>query len=86
LGLLAGAGRVLPPGGPLYLYGPFMRNGVHSAPSNQSFDQELRSSDSRWGIRDLDEIAEAAEGHGLVLDEVVPMPANNLSVIFRNRL
>lgn len=86
LGLLAGAGRVLPPGGPLYLYGPFMRDGVHNAPSNQRFDQELRSADPRWGIRDLDEIAVEAEKHGLVLDEVVPMPANNLSVVFRKAL
>jgi SAM-dependent methyltransferase len=84
-GLLAGAGRVLPPGGPLYLYGPFMRHGAHTAPSNQRFDQHLRSQDARWGVRDLDAIAVEAAGHGLVLDEIVEMPANNLSVIFRKR-
>ena len=84
-GLLAGAGRVLPPRGPLFLYGPFMRNGAHTAPGNQRFDALLRSQDARWGVRDLDTIAVAASDHGLVLDETVEMPANNLSVIFRKR-
>ena len=82
-GLLAGAGRLLPAGGVLYLYGPFMRGGVHSAPSNRDFDLSLRRQDSRWGVRDLDHIAAEAGDHGLQLQEIVDMPANNLSVIFR---
>ncbi len=83
LGLLAGAGRILPPDGILYLYGPYRRGGAHSAPSNEDFDRSLRARDPQWGVRDLDEVEIAAEGEGLVLDRVIDMPVNNLSVVFR---
>lgn len=83
LGLLAGAARVLGPGAPLYLYGPFRRGGRHTAPSNEAFDADLRRRDPAWGVRDLDEVACAAEAAGLRPDGVVEMPANNLSVVFR---
>lgn len=83
LGLLAGAARVLGPGAPLYLYGPFRRGGRHTAPSNEAFDADLRRRDPAWGVRDLDEVAHAAEAAGLRPDGVVEMPANNLSVVFR---
>ena len=83
VGLMTGAGRYLGPGGVLYLYGPFSRGGRHSAPSNEAFDQSLRARNPAWGVRDLDDVAELAAGHGLVLDEIVDMPANNLSVVFR---
>lgn len=82
-GLLAGAGRLLAPGGVLVLYGPFKRGGVHTAPSNAAFDASLRGRDPAWGIRDLEAVARLAESHGLALDEVIEMPANNLSLIFR---
>jgi hypothetical protein len=85
-GLFAGAERVLASGAPLVLYGPFKRDGAHTAPSNEAFDASLRSRDPSWGIRCLDsEVAPLATRHGLELDEIVAMPANNLSVIFRRR-
>jgi hypothetical protein len=83
LGLLAGAARTLPTAAPLYLYGPYLRNGRHTAPSNEDFDQSLRAQNSEWGVRDLDEVSEAAAQAGLTLAEVIEMPANNLSVVFR---
>jgi hypothetical protein len=83
LGLMAGAGRILPSGGVLYLYGPYKRDGEHTAPSNEAFDRSLRTQNSQWGVRDLDAVAAAAQARGLSLVEVVDMPANNLSVIFR---
>jgi hypothetical protein len=83
LGLLAGAGRILPPQGMLYLYGPYRRGGTYSAPSNEEFDRSLRASDPQWGVRDLDEVEIAAEGEGLVLERAIEMPVNNLSVVFR---
>lgn len=83
--LMAGAGRRLPPGAPLYLYGPYKRGGQHTAPSNAAFDADLRRRDPAWGVRDLDDVARLAERSGLDLAEVVAMPANNLSVIFRRR-
>ncbi|WP_280546009.1 DUF938 domain-containing protein [Halomonas sp. 11-S5] len=81
--LMAGAGGSLVPGGVLYLYGPFRREGRPTAPSNAAFDADLRARDPRWGIRDLDDVTVEAERHGLMLDKVVEMPANNLSLVFR---
>jgi len=82
-GLMAGAGRLLAPGGVLYLYGPFKENGSHTAPSNAAFDSSLRRSNPDWGVRDLGEVCELAGRHGLDFVERVAMPANNLSVVFR---
>jgi len=82
-GLIAGATRVLPAGGVLYLYGPYMIGGRHTAPSNAAFDADLRARNPAWGIRDLDTVTALAQSRGLALLETVPMPANNLSVIFR---
>lgn len=83
LGLLRGAARVLPQGGGLYLYGPFRRGGLHTAPSNEDFDQRLRAQNPTWGVRDLDEVQRAAAAHDLRLAEEIAMPANNLSLLFR---
>ena len=81
-GLMAGAARLLPPDGLLYLYGPF-KEGRRTAPSNEAFDADLRARDPRWGVRDLDAVAELAQRHGLEHKETIAMPANNCSVIFR---
>jgi SAM-dependent methyltransferase len=81
-GLIAGAARVLAGGGVLYLYGPYKIGGAHTAPSNAAFDADLRSRNSDWGIRDLDDVTALAKRHGLVPRETVAMPTNNLSVIF----
>lgn len=83
LGLLHGAARVLRPGGVLYLYGPFKREGRHTAPSNAAFDASLRAHDPAWGVRDLEDVAAAAGRYGFLFADVVQMPANNLSAIFR---
>ncbi|HSH06481.1 MAG TPA: DUF938 domain-containing protein [Burkholderiales bacterium] len=83
LGLLYGCEQLLPPGGPLVLYGPFMRGGRHTAPSNAAFDESLRRQDPRWGVRDLDDVVREAALRGFHLAEVVEMPANNLTVVLR---
>ncbi len=82
-GLMAGAGRVLPSGGVLYLYGPYKENGAHTAASNEAFDRDLRLRNPEWGVRDVGEVADLARASGLNLDERVLMPANNLSLVFR---
>jgi len=81
--LFAGAGRLLAPGGVLFLYGPYRRGGAHTAPSNAAFDAQLRAADPAWGVRDLEDVAALGEAAGLALEEVVPMPANNFSLVFR---
>lgn len=85
LGLMAGAGRLLPAEGILYLYGPYRREGQHTAPSNAEFDAHLKAQNPEWGLRDLEMVVAAAQAEGLALVDVVPMPANNLSVIFRRQ-
>jgi hypothetical protein len=82
LGLVAGAGRLLRGGGVLFFYGPFMRDGAHTAPSNEAFDVALKSRNSEWGVRDIADIARAGAGHELSLRDIVEMPANNLSLVF----
>ena len=81
-GLFTGAGRLLPAHGVLFLYGPYKRDGRHTAPSNEAFDQDLRRRNPAWGVRDLADVEKAASGCGLRLSQVVEMPANNLSVAF----
>jgi SAM-dependent methyltransferase len=82
-GLLRGAGRLLKPGGHLFLYGPYARKG-EIAPSNAAFSASLQSRDPEWGVRDLDlDLVPLAATSGLRLETVVQMPANNLSVLFR---
>ena len=83
LGLMAGARRILPPNGILYLYGPFKQGGKHIAPSNANFDESLQAQNPEWGVRDLDEVVAVAQAQNLSLVETYAMPANNLSVIFQ---
>ena len=81
-GLMRGAARLLEPGSPLYLYGPYRQAGVPTAPSNEAFDASLRARNPEWGLRNLEEVVSEAERNGLALERVVPMPANNLSILF----
>ncbi len=85
LGLVRGAARVLPANGVLYLYGPYKRDGQHTAPSNADFDADLRARNPEWGVRDLGDVAAAASAAGFGPPVIIPMPANNLSVVFRRR-
>jgi SAM-dependent methyltransferase len=79
--LLAGAGRRLRPEGRLLVYGPFRRDGAHTAPSNAVFDASLRSQNAEWGVRDMADIAAAAGKCGLPLTDIMPMPANNFTLV-----
>lgn len=80
--LMRGAGRVLAPGGLLYLYGPYRRDGEHTAQSNATFDADLRNRNAEWGVRNIEDVAAEAATNGLRLDRIVEMPANNLSLLF----
>ena len=82
-GLLAGAGRLLCPGGRAFIYGPFKVDGAHTAPSNEAFDRNLRAQDASWGVRDAGRLAELGAAHGLSLEERVSMPANNFILVFK---
>jgi len=82
-GLFDNARSILPRGGPLYLYGPYKRDGAHTAPSNAAFDAGLRIQNPSWGVRDLEAVGDLGRGSGFEGPEIVEMPANNLSLIFR---
>lgn len=82
-GLMRGAGRLLPAGAPLILYGPYRRAGLATAPSNEAFDASLKARNPEWGLRDLRAVEEEAERRGFRLERVVDMPANNLTILFR---
>ncbi|MCP4563928.1 MAG: DUF938 domain-containing protein [Bosea sp.] len=82
-GLIRQAGQLLPAGGPLYLYGPYRQNDVPLAASNAVFDDSLRRRNPKWGLRELEAVAELARTAGFGEPQVTAMPANNLSVVFR---
>lgn len=83
LGLLDGAARLLDPGAPLILYGPWMVEGIETAPSNLAFDADLKRRDPCWGLRSLSDFREEAEARGLIFAELTTMPANNVMLLFR---
>jgi hypothetical protein len=82
-GLLAGAARVLPNGAPLILYGPWLSDDVETAPSNLDFDAQLKSVDPSWGLRRVEDFTREAAAQGFAFEEMRPMPANNLMLLFR---
>ena len=85
-GLVRGAAALLRADGMLYLYGPFRRDGAHTAPSNAAFDRSLRQQNPDWGVRDLEAVTALAQSHGFADPIVEAMPANNLSLVFKKRV
>ena len=83
LGLIAGAARILPSGGPLILYGPWLKEDVLTAPTNLAFDADLRLRDEEWGLRRVEDFAAAAAEEGFALIETRAMPANNMMLLLR---
>ena len=85
VGLLTHAAARLRADGKLFLYGPFKRDGQHTAPSNEAFDQSLRARDPSWGVRDIADVTALADRNGLSLAGIVPMPANNMILVFERK-
>lgn len=81
--LMARSAERLVKGGVLFLYGPYRRNGRHTADSNAAFDADLKARDPRWGVRDLESVVAEAQQYGFMLEQVIEMPANNLSLVLR---
>lgn len=82
-GLFRTAAKLLREGSPLYLYGPYRRADVVTAPSNEAFDASLKARNPEWGLRDLEMVSALAQTEGFSAPEVTAMLANNLSVVFR---
>ena len=85
LALFEGAKALLSPGQVLFLYGPYRRDGRHTSPSNAQFDLDLRARNPEWGLRDLEAVSDVAAAAGFDLAEIVGMPANNFSLVFKRR-
>jgi hypothetical protein len=85
LGLIGGASGVLPPGGRLILYGPWIEEGVETAPSNLAFDADLKRRNPGWGLRRVGDFERAARSRGLLLADRRAMPSNNLMLLFVNQ-
>ena len=83
LALMQLAGRILPRRGVLYLYGPYRRADRALEPGNAAFDADLRARNAAWGLRDLDAVVAVAAAQGLHCEDVIDMPANNVSVVLR---
>jgi SAM-dependent methyltransferase len=81
--LMRGAASALKHGAPLYLYGPYRRRNIPTAPSNEQFDTYLRTQNAEWGLRNLEIVSILAQSVGFLNPEITDMPANNLSVVFR---
>ena len=84
--LFRGARDIQQDGGVLVTYGPYLRNGQHTAPSNEAFDASLRARNADWGLRDIDAVTAIARQHGFDLEELVAMPANNFTLVFRAKV
>jgi hypothetical protein len=84
LGLIGGVARLLPGGGPLIVYGPWLTDAIPTAPSNLEFDADLKRRDVEWGLRRVEDFAAAARDRGLELLETRQMPANNLMLLLKN--
>ena len=82
VGLLRNAARLLPQSAPLFIYGPFRQHDVPLAEGNATFDAALRQQNVEWGLRYVEDITKEARDVGLTLDQIIPMPSNNLSLIF----
>ena len=81
--LFKGAGEHLANDGVLFLYGPYKRDGAHTAPSNEAFDDQLRATNPAWGVRNMEDVVKLGRAADLWMEEAVPMPANNFCLIFR---
>jgi len=83
IGLFEKAGTLLDPGALLYLYGPYLRDDVETAPGNMDFERSLKSRDLRWGLRDVADMDALATRTGFVRESLTEMPANNISLVYR---
>ena len=83
IGLFEKAGKLLDTGAPLFLYGPYLRDGVETAPGNLAFERSLKSRNLRWGLRDVADMDALAAKNGFSRESLIEMPANNISLIYR---
>ena len=77
------SGKLLKKGQFLLLYGPFKISNNHTSQSNYLFDNSLKMQNDFWGIRNLEEVSDEAKKNGFFQEDIIDMPANNFSIIYR---
>ena len=77
------SGKLLNQGQFLILYGPFKICNEHTSESNYFFDNSLKMQNDLWGIKNLEEVCDESEKNGFSQEDIISMPANNFSIIFR---
>ena len=83
IALFKGAGKLLKEGQFLFLYGPFKICNKHTSQSNYFFDNSLKMQNDLWGIKNLEEVCDESKKNGFSQEEIISMPANNFSIIYR---
>ena len=83
IALFKRAGKLLKVGQFLFLYGPFKIGNKHTSKSNYFFDNSLKMQNYLWGIRNIEKVTEVAKKNGFLREDIVSMPANNFSIIYR---
>ena len=81
--LFKGAGKLLREGQFLFLYGPFKIDNNHISQSNYFFDISIKAKNDLWGIRNLEEVSDEAKKNSFCQENIISMPANNFSIIYR---
>ena len=81
-GMFAGLGTKLKPRGVFCLYGPFNNGGKYTSDSNQAFDLRLKSQNPEMGLRDIQSLETLAGKNDMKLIDLVPMPAENMTLVF----
>lgn len=66
----------------IIFYGPFKIKGAQTSESNGDFEEWLKAKDILFGVRDIEDVNQAAQTYGFQLAESHPMPANNFINLF----
>ena len=83
IALFKGAGKLLKAGQFLFLYGPFKIGYKHTSQNNCFFDNSLKKQNDCWGIRNIEEVNVEAKKNGFFQEDIIGMPTNNFSIIYR---
>ncbi|GIR04337.1 MAG: SAM-dependent methyltransferase [Prochlorococcus sp.] len=83
IALFKESGKLLKKGQFLILYGPFKIGNKHTSQSNYLFDNSLKMQNDLWGIRNLEEVSDEGKKNGFFQEDIISMPANNFSIIYR---
>jgi len=83
ISLFKESGKLLKEGQFLLLYGPFKLGNKHISQSNYFFDNSLKMQNALWGVRNIDSVSDEGKKHGFFQENIISMPANNFSIIYR---